>query len=138
MCVLRRELKEARSESEKWEKLHDEDTDHLTSIQQRDNYGPTETLNEAATRLSRDLSEARRERDSALRCEQDQITLRKVNIANMEKYKEQRDRLVEAIRWALGEHADGFSERPENKGAYWWRSELRKRAALAAVEGGNL
>lgn len=36
-------------------------------------------------------------------------------------------RLDGAIRWALGE-TDEFPERKETDGAYWWRSELRKRA----------
>ena len=37
--------------------------------------------------------------------------------------------LEEAIRWALGE-VGGFSQRGDGDGAYWWRSELRARAAL--------
>jgi hypothetical protein len=37
--------------------------------------------------------------------------------------------LEDAIRWALGEHDhDGFRERCDNEGPYWWRKELRERA----------
>jgi hypothetical protein len=53
----RRELSTAKAEAEKWEKLHDQDTEHLVSLQKRDNYGPTETLNQTAVRLSRELDE---------------------------------------------------------------------------------
>ncbi len=34
-----------------------------------------------------------------------------------------------ALRWALGE-ADEFPPRKEGEGAYWWRTELGRRAAL--------
>jgi hypothetical protein len=37
------------------------------------------------------------------------------------------ERLDEAVKWALGENGD-FAQRPEGAGAYWWRTELRKRA----------
>jgi len=37
--------------------------------------------------------------------------------------------LEAAITWALGAGED-FQPRPEDKGAYWWRSELQKRARL--------
>jgi hypothetical protein len=62
--ALVRQLAEAKSEAEKWEKLHDQDTEHLASLQQRDNYGPTETLNETAIRLAGELAEARKQRDA--------------------------------------------------------------------------
>ena len=39
-------------------------------------------------------------------------------------------RMQTAIRWALGE-LGGFPGRSEGQGAYWWRTELRERAALA-------
>jgi hypothetical protein len=39
-------------------------------------------------------------------------------------------RLRSAIRWALGEEGE-FPLRPEGKGAYWWRTELRRRAGIA-------
>lgn len=39
------------------------------------------------------------------------------------------DRLRTAIRWALGE-IDDFPLREPGQGAYWWRTELRRRAAL--------
>lgn len=38
--------------------------------------------------------------------------------------------LREAIGWALGE-IDDFPERQPGQGAYWWRSELRKRCGAA-------
>jgi hypothetical protein len=43
-------------------------------------------------------------------------------------------RLGEAIRWALGE-SDEFAARAEGQGAYWWRTELRTRAALDVAKG---
>lgn len=43
------------------------------------------------------------------------------------------ERLREAIEWALGECGD-FPPRQEGEGAYWWRAELRKRAALVIEE----
>lgn len=43
-------------------------------------------------------------------------------------------RLREAILWALGE-GDEFPPRPEGKGQFWWRTELRKRAALGSKDG---
>jgi hypothetical protein len=39
-------------------------------------------------------------------------------------------RLHDAIRWALGEEGT-FAERPPGKGAFWWRTELRRRAGIA-------
>jgi len=61
---LERELAETKTEADKWEKLYDQDTEHLASLQKRDNYGPTETLNETAMRLSRELAAAKGERDA--------------------------------------------------------------------------
>jgi hypothetical protein len=34
-----------------------------------------------------------------------------------------------AIRWACGEVGE-FSPRKEGQGAFWWRSELRRRAGM--------
>lgn len=46
--------------------------------------------------------------------------------------QQQRDALQNAIRWALGEHeTDGFRERYDGDPPYWWRKELRARAAIA-------
>ena len=42
----------------------------------------------------------------------------------------ERDSLREAIAWALGER-DEFPLREQGQGAFWWRAELRRRAALA-------
>ena len=41
--------------------------------------------------------------------------------------------LEAAVRWALGEEGD-FPLRGDGQGAYWWRTELRRRAALARFE----
>jgi hypothetical protein len=38
-------------------------------------------------------------------------------------------RLERAIRWAQGE-VDDFPMRKDGQGAYWWRTELRKRAGM--------
>lgn len=40
-------------------------------------------------------------------------------------------RLRAALTWALGE-GDDFPVRQDGQGQYWWRSELRRRAALQA------
>jgi len=40
-------------------------------------------------------------------------------------------RLRKVIRWALGEIGN-FPTRRKAEGAYWWRRELRKRAALGS------
>jgi len=56
---LERERNEALEEARKWERLHDEDTDHLSFLQARDSMGPTETLNETAKRVQRERDEAR-------------------------------------------------------------------------------
>ena len=41
----------------------------------------------------------------------------------------ERDRLRDAVLWALGENGR-FAPREENDPPYWWRKELRRRAAL--------
>jgi hypothetical protein len=46
----------------------------------------------------------------------------------LELYAE-RDRLLSAIRWALGIDGD-FPERQEGQGLFWWRRELLERAGL--------
>jgi hypothetical protein len=45
--------------------------------------------------------------------------------------KERVKQLEDAIRWALGE-GDDFPPRMEGQGKYWWRTELRLRAAIKA------
>lgn len=55
---------------------------------------------------------------------------------NLEDALESRDRYEEAIRWALGEGED-FPFRKDGQSAYWWRTELRKRAALPAPPDGG-
>lgn len=49
------------------------------------------------------------------------------------KLRERVARLEKAIRWALGydEGEPKFTSLPYGAGAYWWREELRRRAALA-------
>jgi hypothetical protein len=39
------------------------------------------------------------------------------------------NRMENAIRWALGE-TDDFPPREPGQGAFWWRTELRRRAGL--------
>ena len=41
--------------------------------------------------------------------------------------------LRRAVKWALGESGD-FGPRPEGVGAYWWRTELRRRAGMSPNE----
>lgn len=69
--------------------------------------------------------EARRELASALRREQDQINVRKVNIAFAEKYKEQRARLAEAI------------EKHANTLPFYALADKTLYEALAAVKEGT-
>jgi hypothetical protein len=45
--------------------------------------------------------------------------------------KERVKQLEDAIRWALGE-GDDFPPCEEGQGKYWWRTELRRRAAIKA------
>lgn len=73
-------MAKTKAEAEKWEKLHDQDTEHLASLQKRDNYGPTETLNETAMRLSRELAEAQKQRDT-LKSELDEMTARAISLS---------------------------------------------------------
>lgn len=42
--------------------------------------------------------------------------------------REEIERLRSAIEWALGMGRDGFRPRMDGEGAYWWRTELRRRA----------
>jgi len=42
--------------------------------------------------------------------------------------------LEAAVRWALGEGDSDFPSRGEGDPPYWWRKELRRRAALAAPD----
>lgn len=39
-------------------------------------------------------------------------------------------RLRRAVKWALGENGD-FPIRQDGQGAYWWRTELRRRAGMS-------
>lgn len=52
--------------------------------------------------------------------------------AELTTLRAENERLREAISWALGE--TDFRPRKEGEGAYWWRKELRERAALQAGE----
>ena len=40
-----------------------------------------------------------------------------------------RDRLLEAIRWVLGEQGE-ITGREVGQGVFWWRAELRRRCGL--------
>lgn len=42
----------------------------------------------------------------------------------------QNRRYERALRWALGELGE-FRHREDGEGAFWWRTELQKRAGLA-------
>lgn len=44
----------------------------------------------------------------------------------------ERDALKAAILWALGGEGSNFRTRAEGEGAYWWRTELRRRAGMSA------
>lgn len=60
------------------------------------------------------------------------VNLRNLNevLESMGRTKAERIiQLENAIRWALGENGD-FPPREEGQGAYWWRTELRRRAGL--------
>ena len=116
------ELAAVKAEAEKWEKLNDADTAHLVSKQQRDNYGPTETLNETAMRLSRELAEA-------------QTTLQFAKKEYHALFREfsllvkQRDALAEAMTKYMDHHMRyGFVTAVENH---------KVEQALAAVKGGE-
>lgn len=49
--------------------------------------------------------------------------------AEIRRRLERLEKCEAAIRWALGEEGD-FPTRQTGQGAYWWRTELRNRAAL--------
>jgi hypothetical protein len=51
--------------------------------------------------------------------------------------EKERDALRAAVLWALGQAGD-FAHRPEGAGLYWWRTELRRRAALDRALGGEV
>lgn len=51
----------------------------------------------------------------------------------MTAQEKQLAKLRRAIRWALGELGE-FVPRPEGAGAYWWRTELKRRAGKALNE----
>jgi hypothetical protein len=53
----------------------------------------------------------------------------KIGVVNGTRVATERDRLQDAIRWALGEGEEGFREQCCNEGKYWWRKELRERAS---------
>jgi len=55
-------------------------------------------------------------------------------VGEVARLMRERDRFEAAIRWALGE-GEGFPVRMEGEGRYWWRTELRRRAALAGASG---
>lgn len=50
--------------------------------------------------------------------------------------QERISRLEEAVKWALGE-GEHFPARSPGEGAYWWRTELRNRAALQPAQQGE-
>lgn len=48
--------------------------------------------------------------------------------AENEALRKEVERLKSAISWALGEGDSDFRPREIYEGAYWWRTELRRRA----------
>jgi hypothetical protein len=40
---------------------------------------------------------------------------------------------VDALRWLHGEHDDGFERPGPHSGAFWWRSEFRRRCEAAPL-----
>jgi len=73
----------------------------------------------------RDLWKERHDRERAAHAK---------NLTEQQKVEAQRDRLREAIYWALGERGDFPGEPPPLAGkyrrAYHWRTELRRRSGL--------
>ncbi len=127
---LERELAETKPEAEKWEKLHDQDTEHLASLQKRDNYGPTETLNETAMRLSLQLGEARDENKKLIA---DMILHERMS----SKFQDERDTLAEALRKCVL-WAECMSMRCErDRDNINWSCLNDAREALATVKGGE-
>ena len=122
MALLERELAEAKKEARKWEKLYDQDTEHLLSLQKRDNYGPTETLNETAMRLSRELVEA-------------QTTLQFAKQEYHALFREfsilvkQRDKLAKICAGIEQAYLEGSDSE-------WGNALMDIRLALAAIKGG--
>ena len=51
-------------------------------------------------------------------------------LREMEEMRQQLAACREIFTWLLGE-GDEFPLRPEGKGLYWWRKELRERIAAA-------
>lgn len=41
----------------------------------------------------------------------------------------------DALRWLNGEHEDGFERPADARGNFWWRTEFKRRAMLAAAGG---
>jgi hypothetical protein len=119
---LEHELSEAKEEAKKWEKLYDQDTEHLLSLQKRDNYGPTETLNETAMRLSRELAEARE--DAA-----NQRRLADLALAHRDVIIEQRDALAKICAGIEQAYLEGSDSE-------WGNALMDIRLALAAIKGG--
>lgn len=60
--------------------------------------------------------------------ERDPHPITMVTLAELKRMSDEHERLLSAIRWALGEEGE-FPERDPKK-PYGWRSELRRRAGL--------
>ncbi|WP_089177304.1 hypothetical protein [Bosea sp. AS-1] len=41
----------------------------------------------------------------------------------------------DALSWLNGEHEDGFERPAHARGNFWWRTEFKRRAMLAAAGG---
>ena len=120
---LEHELSEAKEEAKKWEKLYDQDTEHLLSLQKHDNYGPTETLNETAMRLSRELTEAQTTLQFAK--QEYHALFREFSI--LVKQRDMLAKICAGIEQAYLEGSD----------SEWGNALMDIRLALAAVKGGE-
>ena len=84
--------------------------------------------------ITADIQRATMARDIALSVEA--LTPHAPAQAALEQARAEVERLTSAIRWALGEGGE-FPVRMEGQGQYWWRTELRRRAALKSPTPGK-
>lgn len=101
---LRHKLRAAERERDEEHEAHEQIADHLLPLVGTADGSSVSAAQRAAVEIKH-LRKKLESAESALRAQQD------------------------AIRWALGELGD-FPARQEGQGAYWWRTELRRRAAM--------
>lgn len=81
-----------------------------------------------------ELEQAKSERNKAAMLERRKYLPKLAELKRESAGAHQRvSELENAIAWALGENGD-FPPCPEGAGAYWWRTELRKRCAAQPNE----